>query len=151
MTDSKSARELPRCPGYIAHPQSVWFHFHWRPLYEQACKQIEELQHANRERQVTNASFEAGEMALELANVRKERDAFKRYFDDEEQFQTFGHLIRENAQLSENLRISNLAALEADRLRAALEEMARWCTRETPDELCTCIPHRALKAAPIKE
>ncbi len=26
--------EIPKCPDYIAHPQSVWFEEHWRPLIE---------------------------------------------------------------------------------------------------------------------
>lgn len=36
MTNPKTnARdELPECPDYIAHPQSVWFETYWRPILE---------------------------------------------------------------------------------------------------------------------
>ncbi len=25
---------LPDCPKYVAHPQSVWFEEHWRPIFD---------------------------------------------------------------------------------------------------------------------
>lgn len=34
-------REIPECPNYVAHPQSVWFEIHWRPIID-ALKQENE-------------------------------------------------------------------------------------------------------------
>lgn len=56
-------------------------------------------------------------LKTEVERLQRERDAFIKYFDDEEQHQTFGHLIKENVRLQ--------AALEAmeSRLNFACERL----------------------------
>ena len=41
-------RELPECPDYMAHPQSVWFECHWRPKFTDLQEQYDELRELNR-------------------------------------------------------------------------------------------------------
>ena len=43
MTTERKHRELPECPSYVAHPQSVWFHCHWRPIIEELKAENEKL------------------------------------------------------------------------------------------------------------
>jgi hypothetical protein len=33
---------IPECPKYIAHPQSVWFHEHWLPIIKKLAEIIVE-------------------------------------------------------------------------------------------------------------
>jgi len=35
--------KIPNIPNYVAHPQSVWFECHWRPIFDKYEKHIEEL------------------------------------------------------------------------------------------------------------
>lgn len=40
---SNTASGLPRCPDYVAHPQSVWFNEHWRPILDARDEEVKRL------------------------------------------------------------------------------------------------------------
>lgn len=41
---ANTASGIPRCPDYIAHPQSVWFEEHWRPLFDARDEEVKRLE-----------------------------------------------------------------------------------------------------------
>ena len=41
MTTERKHRELPECPSYVAHPQSVWFRCHWRPIIDELKAELD--------------------------------------------------------------------------------------------------------------
>ncbi len=44
MNNKTKARELPEIYQSCAHPQSVWFEEHWRPIFDSLVKENEELE-----------------------------------------------------------------------------------------------------------
>lgn len=72
VLDAAEDNGLPECPNYMAHPQSVWFNEHWRPVIEQLKAENGRLAQSELEcRQMYN------EFVGDLNNTRLENTKLK--------------------------------------------------------------------------
>jgi ABC-type glutathione transport system ATPase component len=85
--------KLPEIYEGCAHPQSVWFEEHWRPLFEQLQKENEELkrQHEMAMQRADRAFNERDSLREQLAEACAARDQWRK-------------VQLENASLRESLK-----------------------------------------------
>lgn len=114
---SEKPREIPECPSYVAHPQSVWFYFHWRPIIDALSRESAELkrklEHMNaHDKSRVNALLEIDRLKAEL---EMRTDQAKRLA---------AVMERRTAELAE------LTAL-CEKLAGALDEAQAWLCPHT--------------------
>jgi chromosome segregation ATPase len=92
--------EIPECPHYIAHPQSVWFNEHWRPII------------AKLESELAEAKAENNQLVYELDKSRS--DHMKAYDDLDDVNIKLNELIEKLH--AENNQLKSLMSVQLDML-----------------------------------
>lgn len=72
--------KLPECPRYVAHPQSVWFNEHWRPIIEKLKAENAELKekYENIYHRINTYRHQARLDLDEITKLTRQRDALKK-------------------------------------------------------------------------
>jgi hypothetical protein len=69
---SKEAAFLPECPKYVAHPQAVWFHEHWRPIFIHLQAELQKVREENeRIREVDYFSIRCKSAEAEVSRLTR--------------------------------------------------------------------------------
>lgn len=72
--------KLPECPRYVAHPQSVWFNEHWRPIIERLKAENEILQgeNAGKAIQISGMGLKINMDYEQITKLTLQRDTLKK-------------------------------------------------------------------------